>query len=131
MKEVLEFLKNSKTFYLATCDENGQPRVRPFGAVYDFEDRLYIITSNQKDVFGQIRRNSKIEICSMYEGEWIRIAANVIRDTRREAKVAMLEANPNLTSMYSADDDIMEVWYLENVKATISSFTAAPRTIEF
>ena len=43
MKEVYEFLKNCGTFYLAT-EENGQPHVRPFGAVCEFEGKLYIVT---------------------------------------------------------------------------------------
>ena len=43
----------------------------------------------------------------------------------------MLEANPELKAMYSADDANTEVLYMENVKATISSFTDAPKIIEF
>lgn len=47
MKEAYEFLKNCGTFYLAT-EENGQPHVRPFGALCEFEGKLYIETNNQK-----------------------------------------------------------------------------------
>ena len=43
----------------------------------------------------------------------------------------MLDNNPELKSMYSADDDNTLVLYIENAKATISSFTAAPKVIEF
>ena len=38
MKEAYEFLKNCGTFYLAT-EEHGQPHVRPFGAVCEFEGK--------------------------------------------------------------------------------------------
>ena len=42
MEEVMEFLKKKAgTYYLAT-DDNGQPRVRPFGTATLFEGRLYI-----------------------------------------------------------------------------------------
>lgn len=78
-----------------------------------------------------MQANPKVEICGFVDGEWIRIEAKVVRDERREAKVSMLENNPELKSMYSADDDNTEVLYLENAVATISSFTAAPRTYEF
>ena len=44
----------------------------------------------------------------------------------KEAKVSMLDANPELKGMYSADDDNTVVLYLTNVKAIISSFTEAP-----
>lgn len=50
MKEVLDYLKACGTFYLAT-NEEGQPRVRPFGAVCEFEGKLYITTNNKKAVF--------------------------------------------------------------------------------
>ena len=43
MKKALQFLQACGTFYLATV-EKDQPRVRPFGAVCEFEDKLYIIT---------------------------------------------------------------------------------------
>ena len=53
MKEALQFLKDAGTFYLATVD-GDQPRVRPFGAVAEFEDKLYIITNNEKEVYKQL-----------------------------------------------------------------------------
>ena len=43
MKEVLEFLKKCGVFYIATAD-GDQPRVRPFGAVHEFEGKIYLIT---------------------------------------------------------------------------------------
>jgi uncharacterized pyridoxamine 5'-phosphate oxidase family protein len=58
MKEILEYLKNCGTFYVATCD-GDQPRVRPFGAVCEFEGRLYIITNNKKDVYKQLKADPK------------------------------------------------------------------------
>lgn len=39
MKKALEFLQESGTFYLATTEGN-QPRVRPFGAVFEYENKL-------------------------------------------------------------------------------------------
>ena len=47
MKRAYEFLKNAGTFYLATV-EGDKPRVRPFGAVNVFEDKLYFITSTRR-----------------------------------------------------------------------------------
>ena len=64
MNEVLNYLKTCGTFYLATV-ENDQPHTRPFGAVCEFEGKLYIITNNQKKVYAQMLKNSKVEICGM------------------------------------------------------------------
>lgn len=128
MKEAYEFLKNCGTFYLAT-EDNGQPHVRPFGALCVFEGKLYIETNNQKKVFQQMRQNGKVEICGMYEGKWIRVEGTVKEDLRREARVVMLEENPALKSMTSADSNTMAVLYFESGTATIYSFTEEPKVI--
>ena len=130
MEKALKFLKDCGVFYLATVEDN-QPRVRPFGAVCGFEGKLYIITNNRKKVFDQMQKNGKIEISGMAGGKWIRLSGEVVRDTRREARVAMLEANPSLGGMYNADDGIMEVLYLKNAEASICSFTDAPEMWRF
>ena len=61
MNEVYEFLKKCGTYYLATVD-GDQPRVRPFGTVDIFEDKLYIQTGKSKDVSKQIQNNCIIVI---------------------------------------------------------------------
>ena len=129
MNEVFEFLRDCGTFYLAT-DEDGQHRVRPFGAVAEFEGKLYLVTNNQKNVYHQMKKNPNVEICGMSKGKWIRVAGNVAEDTRREARVAMMDENAAaLSSMYTVDDNLMTVFYFKNGIATISSFTEEPKTI--
>ena len=130
MQEVCEFLKKCGTYYLATVD-GDQPRVRPFGTIHIFEDKLYIQTGKSKDVSKQIQKNPKVEICGFAEGKWVRVAGELVRDDRIEAKASMLDAYPNLKGMYSAEDDNTEVLYFKNATATISSFTDAPKTITF
>ena len=130
MEEVYDFLKKSGVFFIATIDEN-KPRVRPFGALNIFEGKLYLQTGKVKNVSKQIHINPNVEITSFLEGRWIRLEAELVEDTRREAKVSMLEANPELKAMYSADDDNTEVFYLNNAKATFCSFTEPPRVVEF
>lgn len=130
MKQVYEFIKNVGTYYLATV-EGDQPRVRPFGTIDVFEDKLYIQTGKVKDVSKQIQANSKVEICAFADGKWIRVAGTLVRDDRVEPKAHMLDEYPNLKGMYSAEDDNTEVLYFKNAVATISSFTEAPKVIEF
>ena len=130
MQEVCEFLKKCGTYYLATVD-GDQPRVRPFGTIHIFEDKLYIQTGKSKDVSKQIQKNPKVEICGFAEGNWVRVAGELVRDDRIEAKESMLDAYPNLKAMYSAEDDNTEVLYFKNATATFSSFTDAPKTVTF
>ena len=130
MKEFYDFLKAAGTYYLATV-EDGQPRVRPFGTVNIFEDKLYIQTGKSKNVSKQIQSNPKVEICAMKSGKWLRLAGELIRDDRKEAKADMLEHYPELKKMYSADDDNTEVLYFKNATATFYSFTGEPKVITF
>ncbi len=130
MKEVYEFLKNVGTFYIATID-GDKPRVRPFGVVNIFEDKLYIQTGKIKNVSKQMQINPNVEICAFNGQVWVRLEGKVVRDDRIEAKSSVLDANPMLKNMYSAEDDNTEVLYITNAKATFYSFTDEPKTIEF
>ncbi|MBR1673542.1 MAG: pyridoxamine 5'-phosphate oxidase family protein [Eubacterium sp.] len=129
MEKVYEFLKNAGAYYLATVD-GDQPRVRPFGTVNVFEGKLYIQTGKAKNVSKQIHANPKVEICAFKDGSWIRVSGELVEDDRREARVSMLDAYPDLKAMYDPDDGNTEVFYLKDATAVISSFTAAPETIE-
>lgn len=130
MKEVYEFLKKCGTYFLATVD-GDQPRVRPFGTIEIFEDKLYIQTGKVKDVSKQIQANPKAEICAFADGVWLRVAGELVRDDRFEAKKHMLDNYPSLQATYSPEDDNTEVLYFKNATATFSSFTEAPRVIKF
>lgn len=68
MEKVYKFLKDAKTYYLATMD-GYQPRVRPFGTAHVFDGKLYIQTGKKKAVSKQIMQNNKVEICTMLGGD--------------------------------------------------------------
>ena len=129
IQEVYNFLKKCGTYYLATV-EGDQPRVRPFGTVEIFEGKLYIQTGKIKNVSKQLQANPT-KICACMDGKWLRVAGNLIRDDRVEAKKHMLDNYPSLKSMYSAEDDNTEVLYFEDATAVFYSFTDEPRVIKF
>lgn len=130
MERVVKFLKDANTYYLATVD-GDQPRVRPFGTAHVFEGKLYIQTGKSKDVSKQIHANPKVEVCAFLNGEWLRVAGELVEDPRVEAKQSLLDAYPSLQGMYKADDDNTEVFYFKNATATFSSFTKAPEVVKF
>lgn len=130
MKKVLDFLKEAGVYYLGTVD-GDQPRVRPFGTIHEFDGKLYIQSGKSKDVAKQIFANPKAEICACKGGDWLRVECELIEDDRREARVSMLDAYPDLKAMYDPDDGNTVVFYLKNAKATFSSFTKAPEVVEF
>ena len=130
MDEIVKFLKEAETYYLATV-EGDQPRLRPFGTAHIFEGKLYIQTGKKKDVSKQLHAYSKAELCAFKAGKWIRVACKLVEDDRIEARESMLDAYPSLKKMYVADDGNTEVFYFKNGVATISSFTHEPKVIKF
>ncbi|MCR5286472.1 MAG: pyridoxamine 5'-phosphate oxidase family protein [Saccharofermentans sp.] len=130
MNTVNDFLKQAGVYYLATV-EGDQPRVRPFGTVNIFEEKLYIQTGKKKDVAKQIEADPKVEICAFKDGKWIRVAGELVEDDRIEAQKSMLDAYPELAGMYKPGDGNTVVYYFKNAVATISSFTEAPVTVRF
>lgn len=132
MDEVLEFLKNNPTYYLATVDAEGNPQVRPFGTIAKIDGKLYIQTGNVKRVYHEMKEHPRIAICAMSPDDvWLRIEADAITDHRIEPKRALLDEYPDLQGMYRADDGVTEVLALENVTATFYSFVSEPRTLTF
>jgi uncharacterized pyridoxamine 5'-phosphate oxidase family protein len=130
MQRVADFLKTAGVYYLATV-EGDQPRVRPFGTANIFEGKLYIQTGKVKPVSQQIHANPKAELCAFKDGQWLRVACELVEDDRVEARQSMLDAYPDLQAMYSADDGNTEVFYLKDATATFSSFTSAPEVVTF
>ena len=130
MERVCNFLKEAGVYYLATVEGN-QPRVRPFGTAHIFEGKLYIQTGKVKPVSKQIAMNPKVEICAFKDGEWLRVAGELVNDDRIEAKKSMLDAYENLRGMYNENDDNTQVLYIQNAVATFSSFVGPAEVVEF
>ncbi len=128
-ERVLKILKQAETFFFATSDD-GQPNVRPFNAVCAFEDKVYFYTNNHKNAYKQMKKNPKVELCAVIsEDRWIRVSGEAVFDERAEAKRQMLEENPRLKKIYSENDKIFEVFYLNNMSAKIHSLYTSPETV--
>ena len=130
MNKIVEALKSTGVFYLATID-GDQARVRPISAVEDINGKVYICTNNTKDMFKQMMANPKVEISGMgKDGTWVRVNGTAVLDDSDESRKTFLELEPSLGGMYHLGDGIFEVLYIENAKCTRYSFTAAPESIE-
>ncbi|MDR1702787.1 MAG: pyridoxamine 5'-phosphate oxidase family protein [Sporomusaceae bacterium] len=128
MQEVLQFLKDNPIFFLATA-EGGQPRVRPFGFVMDFEGKLCFGTSNQKPVFKQMQANPKVELSASTASRWLRLSGSAVFITSPQAKAKAFEVMPMLKQIYP-DDSLFEIFTLENAVATFASMTGENRTVK-
>ena len=130
MKNVFDFLKEAGIYYLATV-EGDQPRVRPFGTILIYEDKLYIQTGKSKPVSRQLAANPKAELCAFKKGAWVRVSGELVNDDRVEVKKAMLDAYPDLRYMYNEHDDNTQVLYFKSGIATFSVLGHPDESVEF
>ena len=123
MNRIVQALQEVDVFYLATV-ENGEPKVRPLGAVMEWEGKAYLCTGNKKAMYRQMVAHPQVQLCGAKpDGTWVRVDAKVVEDDRKEAREAMLEAVPILKGMYRADDGVFTVFYLEDAKAYACTMT--------
>lgn len=132
MNEVQAYLKECGAFFIATTD-GDQPHVRPFGVSEIIDGRLYIMTGKVKNVYKQIDKNGKFEICALKKSgsEWMRLSGTLVNDETLAVKEEFLNRNPGLKSMYKADDDNMAVLYIKDATARFCSFAATERVAQF
>ena len=132
MKEVQAFLKECGVFFIATTDGN-EPHVRPFGVSEIINDRLYIMTGKVKNVFKEVARNDRFEICAVKPSgsEWMRLSGKLVNDESLAVKEEFLNRNESLKSMYKADDGNMAVLYITDATARFCSFTEPERRASF
>jgi len=130
MHEVLKYLTDNPVFYIATVDGN-MPKVRPFGFVMEYEGKLCFCTSNQKNVYKQLKANPNFELSTASaDGSWLRLKGKAVFCTTIESKNAALKAAPMLKNMYSAEDSLFEIFYIEDGEATFNSMTGEPKIIK-
>ncbi len=104
-------------FYLATT-ENGEPRVRPFGFMMVFEDRLYFGCGTHKAAYTQMMENPYVELCSFNKGVFVRVRGKAVMDDRPEVQEAMYAAGPFLKDTYNSETGLYHMcFYLEEMSA--------------
>lgn len=129
MQEVIQLLKENPMGYLATV-ENGEPRVRPWGFMYEEDGKFYFCTANTKEVFAQLKATPYVEFSSSTANNftWVRLRGAITFSTGLEAKEKIINNMPNIKAIYqSADNPIFEVFYIEHGTALISDFSGSPQ----
>ena len=120
MKETFNFLKSAGTYYIATIN-NGKPSNRPFGALYLLDNKIYTMTSKDKNVSKQIAKDNNVCIVACYNEQWIRINCSLIDDSEnKEIKKTIIKENPWVEEMgYTLDNPNFQILYFEDAEATI------------
>ena len=105
MCEIYDFLKECGVFYVLTINDNF-PAGRPFGAVMEYNDDLYISTADTKAVYKQLKEHSNIQIISLKPStrEWVRINGIAKECVDIGVMKKMLEECPVLAKHFPTPD---------------------------
>lgn len=101
MSKVYDFLKECGSFFVLTI--NGDyPAGRPFGAVMEAGDDLYLSTNDMNQVYRQLRESGKIQIVAKKPDsrEWLRVTGNATESDDVVLKQRMLEECPILQKRF-------------------------------
>ena len=123
MSKVYDFLKDCGAFFLLTVNENT-PVGRPFGAVMEYENRLYFTTATMKEVYKQLKANDNVQIVALKHGtrEWIRISGKAKECFDFDIKEKMLECCPVLVKRYdSPKSEFFALFSVEEIKAVLNT----------
>lgn len=127
--ETVNFVKKCDCYFISTLDENEQPRVRPFGLIFEDNGKVIIGMGSYKDVYKQIKAHPRIEICAFNkaEGKWIRLNGKAVEDTKPEYIEKGFEMFPNLRDVYNEKTGLkMALFYLDELHSTMYSFGGEP-----
>lgn len=111
-------------YFVATV-ENGQPRVRPFGLVLEYQGRLYFGVGDQKASYRQLVEQPVLEI-SAVDGEknWLRIRGEAEFDEDPALLEKIFQLKPHLKPQYSQEGGPrLKPFYIKNGIAEIASLT--------
>ncbi len=120
-QDCIEFVKTTRTCYLATTDGN-QPHVRPIGLWFVDQRGFYFQTETVKSLDRQLRANSKVELC-FHGGQPSRVMrvtgqAEFLNDAELKAQVikerAFLKGLDNIVSIFRIAKGEAFFWTMAN-----------------
>lgn len=129
MKIVTDFLRKSQVQYLATIGTDGKPKVRPFQFKLEDGGKLYFSTTNDKNVYQEIKKQSYVELCASGENfSWLRLSGKVVFSDDLSIKTRIFEqAIPLIQSFYKTPDNpAFVLFYLDEATVTISDLSGNP-----
>lgn len=129
-EEIMKFLKDNPTFYLATVD-GYLPRVRPMGFAMWYKDHLCLAIGKHKAVYKQLLDNTNLEICVANDrGEWMRIQGTANFDNSPEAQEAAFKTAPQLEDIYNDESGLkLGIVYLDHISAKLFSMSGTVKDI--
>ena len=118
MSKEYQFIKECGYFYVLTM--NGDfPAGRPFGAMMEEGDFLYIATHDGNEAHSQLRNNGHIQIIAKKEGvrQWLRLTGKAEECNDKNLKQKFIEECPVLVKHYgTAENEHFLMFRIEKIK---------------
>lgn len=118
MSRIFNLLNKAINSQLLTTN-NKEVHSRPVGSIVEYEDKIYFAADKKQQIFKDILNNPALGLFVIGIKECMNLTCEAIIDNGKEAKRAMLEANPKLKDKYSLEDDELKVFYIDNLKGTL------------
>ncbi len=107
MSKIIEFIKECECFFVITLN-GAYPAARPFGAIMERGDKLYIATHDGNEAHAQLRADGHVQIVAKKTAsrEWVRVTGFAEECADTELKRRFMEECPVLKRHYeSAESD--------------------------
>ena len=129
-EEIMNFLKENPTFYLATVD-GYLPRVRPLGFAMWYNGHLCLAIGKHKAAHNQLLDNTNLELCAAHDrGEWLRVQGTANFDNTPEAQEAAFKVMPQLGVLYNEETGNKQgIDYLDHLSAKLFSMSGTVKDI--
>lgn len=100
MSEAYAFLKECGAFFVIT-DNNGFPSGRPFDSLIEIDNDLIIGVTKNKEIYHQLKRNSRIQIVSLNKdnSSWIRINGFALEEFDIELKKKTINSSEYINKL--------------------------------
>jgi uncharacterized pyridoxamine 5'-phosphate oxidase family protein len=127
MQEVLDFLKENRTVFIATSDQ-GRARVRPFGFMFEQDGSLWFCTSKKKEVYAQMQADPRVEFsCTSKDMVTLRVMGEAKFSDDMAVKERIFEISPLVKNIYgSADNPDFTVFSIDHGTAFMFDFSGNP-----
>lgn len=119
--EIFNLMKENPVFHLATMD-GDQPRVRGMLMFRADENGIIFHTASTKDVFEQIMKNPKVELCFQGQGTQIRVTGKLQYIENDENLREEIFSHPTRKFLQAwkdnGIDNLLQIFCLKNGVAT-------------
>lgn len=121
LETVGKFLGETGTFFLAT-EDGDQAKTRPISFQMYEDGKLYFVTGRHKDVYQQMLKNPKVEVCGFKGADIVRIWGKSVVVDDDQLFERCKKVLPLLGQIYNDQTGFKAaVFYIENPKAEYSN----------